>query len=93
MFFLLLLLPGACALSVRRTPVMGWSTWSVYGCDISEQQIKEQVCCCPSFTRSPSLPAIINISMANQGVLNSLDVENRLWPSTSWGCVSSATCT
>jgi alpha-galactosidase len=21
---------------------MGWSTWSVYGCDISEQLIKEQ---------------------------------------------------
>ena len=30
------------ALSSRRTPVMGWSTWSVYGCDISEQLIKEQ---------------------------------------------------
>ena len=37
------LLPDAArALSSRRTPVMGWSTWSVYGCDISEQKIKEQ---------------------------------------------------
>ena len=39
----LLLQPDAArALSSRRTPVMGWSTWSVYGCDISEQKIKEQ---------------------------------------------------
>ena len=39
----LLLRPDAArALSSRRTPVMGWSTWSVYGCDISEQKIKEQ---------------------------------------------------
>ena len=38
-----LLQPDAArALSARRTPVMGWSTWSVYGCDISEQKIKEQ---------------------------------------------------
>lgn len=37
-----MLCPGVHALSARRTPVMGWSTWSVYGCDISEQQIKEQ---------------------------------------------------
>ena len=35
-------LPPAHGWSGRRTPVMGWSTWSVYGCDISEQQIKEQ---------------------------------------------------
>ena len=39
----LLLLPNLSdALSSRRTPVMGWSSWSVYGCDISEQAIKEQ---------------------------------------------------
>eukprot|EP01052_Picozoa_sp_SAG31_P039761 SAG31_NODE_5584_length_2442_cov_3.322663_4_plen_263_part_00 len=34
--------PAVVGLSQRKTPVMGWSTWSVYGCDISEQRIKEQ---------------------------------------------------
>eukprot|EP01048_Picozoa_sp_COSAG05_P018183 COSAG05_NODE_2613_length_2837_cov_1.206355_1_plen_580_part_00 len=43
MMLLLSLLPDPIlGLSQRRTPVMGWSTWSVYGCDISEDQIKGQ---------------------------------------------------
>ena len=39
---LMVLLDATAALSSRRTPVMGWSTWSVYGCDITEDKIKEQ---------------------------------------------------
>ena len=30
------------ALSRRRTPVMGWSSWSVYGCNVNEEGIKAQ---------------------------------------------------
>ena len=40
---LVLLVATPCyALSGRRTPVMGWSSWSVYACDVHEEGIKAQ---------------------------------------------------
>uniref|UniRef100_A0A7S3AGM9 Alpha-galactosidase n=1 Tax=Haptolina ericina TaxID=156174 RepID=A0A7S3AGM9_9EUKA len=34
--------PLSGALSSRRTPVMGWSSWSVYSCNVHEDGIKAQ---------------------------------------------------
>ena len=34
--------PLSGALSSRRTPVMGWSSWSVYSCNVHEDGIKVQ---------------------------------------------------
>ena len=55
----LLLQPDAAwALSARRTPVMGWSTWSVYGCGISEQKIKEQALAIDALGLRPDYEAL-----------------------------------
>ena len=39
---LLWAVPACIALSSRRTPVMGWSSWSVYACNLHEDAIKAQ---------------------------------------------------
>ena len=38
----LILLSSSQALSKRRTPIMGWSSWSVYSCNVHEDGIKVQ---------------------------------------------------